>query len=100
MTAAELVDGGESLELVADVAKRITGVRPSPSAVWRWCTSGVGPGRSLKLAAACHGRRWLTTRSAFLRFIDSQTALSRMASAAEDAAEDATDESLAAAGLL
>lgn len=82
------------LEHVATVAKRVTGRKPAPATIWRWCKKGLRGG-SIRLHCKYHAGCWCTTEAAFREFIDTQT---EAALAGET--DDASDEALAAAGLL
>ncbi len=92
MTAAELLETG-TLEHVATVARRLTGVRPSPATIWRWCRKGLRSG-TVKLDCVYHSGMWQTTDAAFQRFVDRQTESALATSGG------ASDEELEAAGLL
>lgn len=96
MAVAELLETG-TLEHVGVIAKRITGRRPTPSTIWRWCTQGLRGGR-IRLACAFHAGRWCTTEDAFRAFIEAQTQAQIECPPSKYAV--ASDAALRAAGLL
>jgi len=81
------------LRPVSLIARNLTGKRPSPSTVWRWVKRG---NRGGKLDAVMIGGSWHTTPGAFAAFVSRQTA----AAFTETSSVDASDATLAAAGLL
>lgn len=90
----------EQLLSVAAHALRITGHRPSPATVWRWCKIGLRGG-TIRLHAVHHSGRWLCTAEDFQRFIADQTAAAMVDPSAPSAdLPDADDDALRAAGLL
>jgi len=88
----------DTLEPVSTVAKRVTGKRPSPPTVWRWCRHGVRSG-TVKLEAICYAGSWHTTPAAFAQFLRDQTAAA-MNRNAGDHTPTCDDAALVAAGLL
>lgn len=93
MSANKLVDSNYPLEPVATVAKRITGKRPSPATIYRWCRKGLAGGR-IRLKWVFHSGAMHTTEAAFREFIAAQT---------EHHAADAphcSDDNLRTSGLL
>lgn len=85
---------------VASVAKKRTGLRPSPATIWRWLRKGVCNG-TVRLEAVCHGGKWLTTPAAFEKFLTDQTAHALGNAVSDKSSEsDDSDAALLAAGLL
>lgn len=50
--------------------ERVTGMRPSPTTAWRWCTSGS---RGVILKTWKYGGRTVTTEPAVEQFIEDRT---------------------------
>ena len=105
MTTAILnLDDGE-LVPVASLVKSLSGRRPSPPTVWRWCLKGVksADGGRVRLQAVKLFGSWHTTREALSQFLTAQSpaALSCDSDADRPAPRsERTREKLAAAGLL
>lgn len=89
----------EQLRPVVDVAAQVLGKRPSKPTIWRWCRKG---NRGERLEAAFISNKWRTTRAAFIRFLERQTAaqLEEPKARVPKPVCDASDEVLVAEGLL
>lgn len=61
------IAAGEKLEPVASIAEDVTGYRPHPTTIVRW-TAGKGAA-SIKLPSIIVGRRRMTTKSAYVAWL-------------------------------
>lgn len=98
MDVDQLCNSG-TLEPVAVVAERVTGSRPSPPTIYRWCRKGLAGGK-VRLSSVLHGGCWRTTDAAFREFLTDQTNRKEEAQGGAVLVVDDSDEAFRRAGLL
>lgn len=86
----------DDLRSVAALMADLTGRRPSPPTVWRWCVRGTR--RAGKLPALRVYGSWSTTRKALVEWLQRES--ERPAADAAAKRDPATERRLRAAGLL
>ena len=88
----------DDLRPVAVLCQRLTGRRPSPATIWRWCSRGTR--RAGRLPAVRVFGTWHSTSEALMAWLQNDS--QQPSPAADDPAErsEATTRRLRAAGLI
>lgn len=88
----------DDLRPVSQLMHDLTGRRPSPATLWRWCSRGTSRAGVLPSLTVFGTRH--TTREALVEWLRRGSEVAPVAAPESDARDQATDRRLRSAGLL